>query len=58
MGFDHIQPRLVAALLDNFTVTGFWPAVFGAIIVSLTSTIATWFIGPDGRYEVYVIRRN
>ena len=49
---------LVAALLDNFTVAGFWPALFGAIIVSITSTIATWFIGPSGRYEVYVIRTD
>ena len=49
---------LVAALLDNFTVSGFWAAVFGAIIVSITSTIATWFIGPNGRYEVYVIRTD
>ena len=49
---------LVAALLDNFTVSGFWAAVFGSIIVSITSTVATWFIGADGRYEVYVIRRD
>ena len=49
---------LVAALLDNFAVSGFWAALFGAIIVSLTSTVANWFIGPDGRYEVYVIRRD
>ncbi len=49
---------LVAALLGNFTVSGFWAALFGAIIVSITSTIATWFIGPSGRYEVYVIRTD
>ena len=49
---------LVAALLDNFTVTGFWAAVFGAIIVSITSTIASWYIGPNGRYEVYVNRTD
>ncbi len=48
---------LVAAMLDNFTVAGFWSAVFGAIIVSITSTIASWYIGPDGRFEVFVIRR-
>ena len=42
---------LVAALLDNFVVAGFWSALFGAIIVSLTSTIASWYIGPSGRYE-------
>lgn len=49
---------LVAALLDNFVVSGFWSAVFGALIVSITSTVASWYIGPDGRYEVYVIRRD
>ena len=49
---------LVAPMLDNFSVSGFWPAIFGAIIVSITSTIASWYIGPDGRYEVFVIRRD
>ena len=48
---------LVAAFLDNFTVSGFWAAIFGAIVVSLTSTVASWFIGPKGRYEVYIGRR-
>jgi putative membrane protein len=48
---------LVAAMLDGFVVAGFWSAVFGAIVVSITSTIASWYIGPDGRVEVYVIRR-
>jgi len=49
---------LVAAMLDNFVVAGFWSAIFGAIIVSVTSTIASWYIGPDGRYEVFVVRRD
>ncbi|MDH5455952.1 MAG: phage holin family protein, partial [Gammaproteobacteria bacterium] len=49
---------LVAALLDNFTVSGFWAAIFGAIIVSISSTIASWFIGPSGRYEIFVVRRR
>lgn len=49
---------LVAAMLDDFSVAGFWSALFGAIIVSLTSTIASWYIGPQGRYEVFVVRRR
>ena len=48
---------LVAAALDDFHVSGFWSAVLGSLVVSITSTIASWYIGPDGRYEVYVIRR-
>jgi len=49
---------LVASMLDNFYVAGFWSAIFGSIIVSITSTVASWYIGPDGRYEVYVMRRH
>jgi putative membrane protein len=49
---------LVAALLDDFAVAGFWSALFGAIIVSITSTVASWYIGPEGRYEVFVMRRR
>ncbi len=49
---------LVAALLDDFAVAGFWSALFGAIIVSITSTVASWYIGPEGRYEVFVVRRH
>lgn len=49
---------LVAAILDNFQVADFWSALFGAIIVSITSTIASWYIGPNGRVEILVIRRD
>ena len=49
---------LVAAMLDNFIVSGFWSAMFGAIIVSITSTIASWYIGPDGRVDVIVVTRR
>ena len=41
---------LVAAMLDNFYVGGFFSALFGALIVSFTSMIASWYIGPSGRY--------
>ena len=49
---------LVAAILENFSVAGLGSAILGAIVVSITSTIASWYIGPDGRYEVFVIRRD
>jgi len=48
---------LVAAMLDNFVVAGFWSAIFGSLIVSITSTVASWYIGPDGRIDVIVVRR-
>ena len=49
---------LVAAILENFSVAGLGSAILGSVVVSITSTIASWYIGPDGRYEVFVIRRD
>ena len=33
-------------------------ALLGAIVVSLTSLIASWFIGPKGRYQVLVVNKR
>jgi putative membrane protein len=49
---------LVAAMLDNFTVSGLFAAMFGALVVGITSTIASWYIGPRGQVEIYVVRRD
>lgn len=48
---------LVAAMLDSFSVSGFWSAIFGSLVVSVTSTVASWYIGPDGSIDVIVVRR-
>jgi putative membrane protein len=47
---------LVAWMLDNFTIAGFWPALFGSIVVSVTGWLASYFIGPRGRIEVMLVR--
>jgi putative membrane protein len=47
---------LVAWMFDGFTIAGFWPALFGAIVVSLTGWLASYFIGPRGRIEVIIVR--
>jgi putative membrane protein len=49
---------LVAALLDEFTISGFWPALFGSCVVSVVSWLASGWIGPSGRLEVLVIDRR
>lgn len=49
---------LVAALFDNFVISGFWAAFFGSIVVSITGWFASWFIGPRGRVEVIVVRHD
>ncbi|MBQ1543952.1 hypothetical protein C5708_10000 [Caulobacter sp. CCUG 60055] len=39
---------LVSWFLGGFQVHGFWAAVFGAIVVSLTGWVGSWFIGSQG----------
>ena len=47
---------LVALLLDGFSISGFWSALFGSIVISIVGWLASWFIGPRGRIEVMVHR--
>jgi putative membrane protein len=49
---------LVATLLDEFHVSGFFPALAGAIVVSITAWLGAGFIGPKGRYELLVVHRD
>lgn len=49
---------LVAAFLDGFSINGFFAALFGWLIVSMTSTVASWFIGPKGRYNILIVERR
>lgn len=49
---------LVAWLLDGFAISGFWAALGGSLIISLTSWVASWYIGPKGNIELVVVRRD
>lgn len=49
---------LVAALLERFTIAGFGPALLGSLAVSVTAWLASSFVGPRGRFEVLVVRRE
>ncbi len=55
---NALMVMLVAALLDGFMLTGFWSALFGALIVSITSWFASWYIGPQGKFEILIVRRD
>ncbi|OLC88224.1 MAG: hypothetical protein DMD38_04560 [Gemmatimonadetes bacterium] len=48
---NGISLALVAWLVPGFHVAGLWSATWGAIIVSLTSWVASHFVGGSGRIE-------
>lgn len=55
---NALMLMLVAALLDGFLLSGFWAALFGSLIVSITSWLASWYVGPRGKFEILVVRRD
>jgi putative membrane protein len=49
---------LVAWMFDDFTITGFGSALLGAMVLSVTGWLASYFIGPRGRIEIIVVRQR
>ncbi|MCB9665094.1 MAG: phage holin family protein [Alphaproteobacteria bacterium] len=47
---------LVAALLPGFSVSGFWAALLGTLVVGATSAVASWNIGSGVRRDVLVVK--
>jgi putative membrane protein len=47
---------LVAWMLPGMHVGGFWAALWTSLLCSVVSMIGSWFIGSNGRVEVYVKR--
>ncbi len=43
---------LVALLLSGFQISGFWSALGGSLIVSVTGWLASGLIGNNGKVEV------
>ncbi len=49
---------LVAWLLSGFSLGSVLAALAGSLIVSVTSWVASWTIGPKGRFEILVVQRE
>ena len=43
-------------LVTGFTVDGFWPSVWAALLISVVSTVLTLLISEEGKIEVLVHR--
>ncbi|HET7057402.1 MAG TPA: phage holin family protein [Nitrospiraceae bacterium] len=44
--------ELVAWLVQGFQVNGFWPAFWGAVVISIVSTILNLWVSGEGRWEI------
>jgi putative membrane protein len=50
--------QLAAYLVKGFVVEGFWASVWGAILISLVSTILNLWVSEEGRVEMVVHRKS
>jgi putative membrane protein len=49
--------KLASAVVRGFSVTGFWSAVIGALLLSLISFALSLFINDAGRVEYIYVKR-
>ncbi len=50
--------QVVAWLVKDFVVEGFWSSVFGALLISVASSILNLFVSERGHVEVVVHRQK
>ena len=55
---NGLMVMLVGALLPGLEIAGFGSALLASIVVSLTSWVASWYVGPRGNAEVIVVERH
>jgi putative membrane protein len=53
---NAILLHLTAWLVTGFTVDGFWPSVWAALLISVVSTVLNLLISEEGKVEVLVHR--
>ncbi len=53
---NGLMIELVAHFLSGFHVDGLGTAILASLVVSITSWVISWFVGPAG-FEVVAVRR-
>jgi putative membrane protein len=55
---NAILLQMASGVISGFEVTGFWPAFFGALVISLVSWGLNSYVSDRGRIEVIELRRT
>jgi putative membrane protein len=55
---NAVMLKMASGVIGGFDVHGFWPAVFGALIISLVSWGVNSLISEKGRVDVIDLRRR
>ncbi len=55
---NAVMLKMASGVIGGFEVRGFWPAVVGALIISLVSWAVNTFISENGRVDVIDLRHK
>jgi putative membrane protein len=55
---NGLMLKIVASILKGFEVQGFWPAVWGALLITIISWIVNLFINSQGRIEYIEMKKG
>ncbi|MGD8835540.1 MAG: phage holin family protein [Desulfobacteraceae bacterium] len=55
---NAVMLKMASGVISGFDIHGFWPALFGALIISLASWLLNMFINDRGRVDVIDLRHR
>jgi putative membrane protein len=55
---NAVMLKMASGVIDGFDVRGFWPALFGALIISLVSWGLNIFINERGTVDIIDLRHR
>ena len=55
---NAVMLKMASGVIGGFDVRGFWPAVFGALIISLVSWAVNAFIGESGKVNIIDLKHK
>ena len=50
--------KMASGAISGFSVYGFWPAIFGSLLISAVSWLLSAFIGGHGRVEYIDLKKK
>lgn len=55
---NAVMLKMASGVIGGFDVNGFWPALFGALIISVVSWLLNLFIDEKGQVDVIDLKRK
>jgi putative membrane protein len=55
---NALMLKMASGVINGFEVRGFWPAVFGALVISLVSWLLNIFINERGTVDIIDLRHR